>query len=851
MLSLARRTVRHRLRTFISPFVALLMAVIVVSSAGVIVESGLRGGASPDRYAAADIVIAGHQEIVNPLQPDERVRLPERVRIPVSVADRAAQVPGVQAVVVDRAVPVTAAADGLMLVDEHRAIIGQGWASAALWPVHTIEGRAPQTYDEVALDSALAATGGVAVGDVIEVTSVNGTHPHTVVGLVEPISPTHRRHAGVWFADHAIEQMVVDSALADAIGVLLVEGADLDVVARGIREELGAEFAVHIGDARARPESLEVTLLNRELVDFGGAFGGTTAMLAVFIVAATLGFSILQRGREIALLRAVGATPGQVRRMIVGEAAIVAVVAGAVGAIPGLLLGAGLFRVLQSAGITAETTALRLGPLPVMVALATGMTAACIAAFFAARRAARIHPTAALSEAAIEPARIGWIRLLLGIVLLGSGLALSVLASTLEGEDGAAAVVGVLLLLIIGIAVVGPVLARAATWLGAPFINRRGRASGVLAVANLRLRARRLASASTPLALAVALSLTMVGSLSIEAAATEQQTRERLVADRVMRAPGGLPPVLAETVRGVPGVSTVVEVYPTSIGVARSELFGEQVFEMRPAVGLSAGNINAVLDLDVRAGSFDDLGHDELALSTELARSAGVGIGDELQVWLGDGTVRSHTVVGIYARSLGLGDFIVAGDLAIAHVTETMASELLVAYAAESDEPAIDTAIREAGSGIPGLVSLEAGDAHAAFTAAASESASINYLFVAVLVAFVTVAMVNTLVLATAERARELALLRLVGATRGQVLRMIRLEGLVIVGFGVLLGLAVAMATLVPFSLGIAHTPVPAMPLAFVAAVIAGALILGVAAAELPARLALRKEPLAVISSPL
>src|SRR5690606_22791733 len=154
----------------------------------------------------------------------------------------------------------------------------------------------------------------------------------------------------------------------------------------------------------------------------------------------------------------VGATPRQVRRMLINEAGIIAVAATLTGVGPGLLLGTILFNVLRTEGSIADPTPLRLSILPSAIALAAGSPAAMIAAWLAGRRVSRLHPTSALSEAVGEPRRIGWLRLCTGFVLVAGGLTLSALASTLEGEQGASAVVGVLLTLIIGIAALGPLL---------------------------------------------------------------------------------------------------------------------------------------------------------------------------------------------------------------------------------------------------------------------------------------------------------------------------------------------------------------------------------------------------------
>jgi putative ABC transport system permease protein len=126
----------------------------------------------------------------------------------------------------------------------------------------------------------------------------------------------------------------------------------------------------------------------------------------------------------------------------------------------------------------------------------------------------------------------------------------------------------------------------------------------------------------------------------------------------------------------------------------------------------------------------------------------------------------------------------------------------------------------------------------------AEQRAWVNYLMIGALMAFVAIAAMNSLAMAVGERAGELALLRLVGAIPRQVIRTIRWEALAVIGFGVVVGLAVAAATLVPFSLAIAETAIPHLPWHAVAGVITGALLLGLGAHELPARHALRRDPL-------
>jgi putative ABC transport system permease protein len=205
--------------------------------------------------------------------------------------------------------------------------------------------------------------------------------------------------------------------------------------------------------------------------------------------------------------------------------------------------------------------------------------------------------------------------------------------------------------------------------------------------------------------------------------------------------------------------------------------------------------------------------------------------------------------VATYASNLGFGELVLPRDVVVAHVSVPMDARMLVRYAAGADAAALDAELARLAEQISGLNVVDRATMRAAEAEQARADSWVNYLMIGVLLAFIAVAAVNSLVMATGERSRELALLRLVGATPRQVTRMIRVEALAVIGFGVLLGLAVATATLVPFSLAIARTPIPSLPWQVLAGVIAGATVLGLGASELPARSLLRRDPVEVIGA--
>jgi putative ABC transport system permease protein len=843
MLGLALQTLRGRRQGLAGAFVALTLAVMLMTACGVLIQSGLQARPAPERYAAAPLVVAADDRMRTPINDGERVALPEPRRLPAALGDRVAAVGGVRAVVADRSVPVAVTAGGgrpLAGPDGER-LMAHGWSSAALTPFALVRGRPPVGDAEVVLDLRLAASAGADVGRDVRLVAADGVRTARVTGFARgtPAAP-----AAVFLSDERVARLVADRSTVDAFGVLLVAGARQDDVVRRVRDAVGDRAQVLTGGDRGRAEAPDEVARNDDLVALAAAFASTAAILAIFVVAATLGLSVSQRGREIALLRTIGATPRQVRRLVVREALVVALAAGLIGAAPGLLLGAGLFAALHESGLGAEHATLALGVLPPLAAVLAGLLCAGAGAWAAARRASRMRPTAALAEAAVELRRVGPVRVLLGVVLLAAGAFLCATAMSEDAATAADTTGGVVMTLIASIALLGPLVARAAAALAGPWMARRSPASGFLAQASLRSRAGRFASVSTPLAMTVAFAVATVGTTSIEARAGREQVQDRIVAARVLSGPAGISDELVGAIRRLPGVVAVTGLLPTEVAAVSHPFDGPQ-FAFVPAAALSGDGPGHTLDLDVRRGSFAALGPGTVALSEDWAHALRADVGSRVALWLGDGTPVRVRVVAVYASSLGFGDVVLPRAAVAAHVAVPTAAQALVA-AGPAHAADVAQRLHALAAAYPGTRVADRGAAQAE---SADAGGWVDYLILGALIAFCVVAVVNTLVMATAERTRELALLRLVGATAAQVTRMLRWEALAIVGLGLLAGLTIAAATLVPFSLAVAGRAVPAVPVPFVLGVVALAAALGLAATELPARVALRQNPAMAINA--
>ncbi|MBN6039559.1 ABC transporter permease [Amycolatopsis sp. 195334CR] len=816
MPSLAWRTIRARRGSFAAAFVAVFFGSALITASGVLLESGLRAGVPPQRYATAPVVATAVQEVPTPDGLSQRFG--DRVPLPAATADRIAAVPGVRAAVGD--VSVDASLDG-----GTRPLVVHGWSSVQLGPVALESGRAPAAPDEIVLGNAR-------VGDRVELELGAVGTAYRVVGTTATDA--------AFLTDAQVRQVSGRPDQVDAVAVLTEPGVDEDDLAARIAQAVpGVTTAV--GDDRAEAEFLDVGAARQFLVVMSTAFGGTMLMIVLLVVASTLGLSIQQRRREFALLRAIAATPRQVYKLIAAESVTLAAVAAVLGALPGLGLALVLQDALAGFGAVPAEFRFTIGPLPVVAAVLACLLTALGAGLIAGRRAARISPAAALGEAAVEPPRLGRVRQLVGWVLAAVGAAAGItLPLVASGNAAVAGAASSALLLVIAVALLGPrLLTATAALLGRIGLLRS--TSGHLAGANTRARSRRLGSAATPLIMGVALAAVQIFTATTTDAAAKDQVAQGIRADLVITAGAGIAPAVADAVRQLPGVDSVTPVARTSVLVTHQEL-GEPMTNAYAAQGVTADRLGEVMDLDLQRGDLTALTGKTVALSELAADSFGVDVGGPLTMSLGDGTSHSATVVAVYASGLGFGDITLPNDVVLAHTGSRLNDELLLATAPGTDPAALREALRVH----PGLELADGTSFTAARTTAAAESA-VNLLLNLLLLGFIAIAVVNILVLATAARAREFALLRLVGAKPRQVRAMMRGEAAVVVVAAVGLGSLAALPPLVGVSLGLTGSALPTVPPLVYLGIVAAAAVFGWASIAIPARIAMRPAPVAAM----
>ncbi|WP_298331961.1 FtsX-like permease family protein [Haloactinopolyspora sp.] len=833
MREIAWASVKDRKTAFAGIFVAVFLASTLVTALGVLMESGLRGGLPPERYAGASVVVGGPQAV--PVAEDVDTPLRERARLPVGVIDEITMLPGVDAVAGDVTVPVGIGGATAQ---------GHGWLSAMLTPFELREGSAPMGAHDVVLSAEIAAETGLKVGDRIDIT--HGTVPdtYTVRGIAAAEGGATFRRDGLFFTDERVRELSGHPDQVDTVGVIAAAGVATDELAERIEAALAAhDVRTYTGDKRADVEFLDVGQARAELIVMSGAFAGTAVLIAMFVVASTLALAVHQRRREFALMRAVGATPRQVRRMLGAELTLVAGTAVLLGAGPGFALAHLLGSAFAASGMIPADFQLALSPLPAVVAIALCLLTAQLAGWVAARKPARIKPVEALSEAAVESKALPRVRVTFGWVFAAFGLVASALPLVLPGTAAVAGAAGSAMFFVISVALLGPRLVHLMTGLLAAPLRRCGRVAGYLAAANTLASSRRLAGAVTPLILAITIASVQIFSQSTVSAAAARQSADGVVADFVISSDnGGLGDKAIDALAAVDGVDTATPVIRSEVVVRYTEL-GEPTTQPYAAQGLTPNELENTLDLEIREGSIAGLDDDSVALSQLAAETFGVGLGEQVDMVLGDGTQHRPTVVAIYGRGLGFGDITLPHDLLEAHTATGLSDVVLLRTSSGSAEHALS----DLAPSFPGLVVADAGQWGAAGQDQRDAASWSSIIALLVLLVYLGVAVVNTLVMATAEREREFALLQLIGASRRQVRRMMRTESLVVIFIAGTIGTIIAIPPLVGMSIGTTESPLPSVPPGLYLGIIGVTAALGLFSVGLPTRASMRRRPVEAI----
>ena len=811
-----------------------------------------------DVYASIDVVVRSTNEIETPFGP-------ERSRIDAEVLPLVESARGV------------AAAEGQVVgqirvlgKDGEPLVSTQGPPNFALnWLLSpalngwTIEqGAPPSNGEEIVLDIKTARDGEFALGDAVDVAVTGGVRQFRLVGIAGfGQLETWGGAQAALFDTFTTQQLVGEPGTYDWISVAGADGTSQSAlrdsvttalssgpteVISGTQVVTGEEFTKESQDAFQRLISIFNTFL---LV-----FALIALFVGSFIIYNTFSIIVAQRTRELALLRAIGATRGQVLRSVVLEAFTVGLLASAVGVGVGVLLAIGLNALLQSVGFSGPETPIIVPVNAVISSIAVGSFITVVSAIFPARRAASVPPVAAMRDVAVESTRASRTRLVAGAALLALGAGSLYFGLFGDTDTGLQLVGAGAFFVFIGATVIGPVFAPSlARFLGAP-LARFGGVNGQLARENAMRNPRRTATTASALMIGVGL----VGFIAVTAQSLKVSTVDAI--DRSVRAQyvintdgfgsTAIPASVATEIAALPGVRTAAGLRATFAGVEGSS---RVVFATDPRLVVD------VIDFEDVSGSFQDLSPSGIAVSKDQAESRGLSVGDTVNTVFLQGGERRLTVESIFETDFVFpgpgGGWIISTAGFDQFVPPAQRTDSAIYIALDDDSSAGIAAARPAlesvVSTVPGAELQDLDEFKRTQTDQANQFLVIVYVLLALALVIAIVGVVNTLLLSVYERTREIGLLRAIGMSRRQLRSSIRWESVIISLIGALTGLVIGL--IFGWALvraladeGITSFAIPWSQLIIVVLLAAGA---GVGAALYPAWRASRLDILRAISS--
>lgn len=818
MITIALAGLRNRAAAFLATFLAVALGSSILIACGGLFETALRLDAPPQRYAAVPIVVTGPIGFALPDEESETVPYAERPRLAAGTLTAVTGVAGVARAVPD--VGFTAA------LPTGATVAGHGWASTALGPVAPAAGGAPRRSGEAVVDPSL----GVPPGGTLDVVVAGHAERLTVTGVTTT--------PGLFVTDGDAAHWAPRSDAVDAIGVFPDATTSVDALVERLTSELPG-MAVRIGADRGAAEFTGVDASFLPLILLAAVFGGMALVVMALVVSATVGLSVRQRRRELALLRASGATPRQVHRMVVVETMIVSAPATLLGVPLGALLGSGIFAAAAGRGVVPGVLEFRQGIVAFAGGVLVGLAVPLVAAWIAAGAAARTRPIAALAEAAIPQARGSELRRVLALAFAAATVVLA--ATTLFLGTSAAAVGGPALLTgAIAVGLHGPVLITRAVQLVGGLVGRLAGPAGSLAVINTGARAAMFASVLTPVTLAVAIALGNVYSQTSRDDALVAAYVGQFAADAVVTSPAGVSSEQVAAVRGVSGVAAVSQLVTSRGWIERP--YDGAGSDPTTLIGVDAQGPAPLFAVPAAAGSLADLTGATVAVPQGRAEDLGIKVGDRIGLRLGDGAAVDVTVVALLSD--GGGSIVVPAALLAPHTSAGAPTDLLVRAAPGAD---IGPGLSAAVGPWPGTRVGDGQVLAANLRTSVDVEAWINYLLAFLAFAYAAIASVNALVVAVLGRGRELAAQRLAGATRRQVTAMLLVEGGLVAGIGLVLGVAIALVAVVPMAIA-AGAVVPSGPAWVLFAVVVAVLAMVGPATLLAGRFALRVRPIDAIA---
>ncbi|HYI75624.1 MAG TPA: FtsX-like permease family protein [Gaiellaceae bacterium] len=720
-------------------------------------------------------------------------------------------------------------------------------------PLNVLEGRWPAASDEVVIDVGTADDDGYAVGDTVEITTLQPKRAFKLVGVARYGSIDSLGNASfAVFTIPAAQELLDREGQYDAISVAADEGLSEDELVTAIAPALPESAEVVSATAEAEEAVDEVSEFTAFFRYFLLAFAGIALFVGAFVIFNTFSITVAQRTREFATLRTLGATRRQVLGSVILESLVIGFLASLIGLGLGVLLAEGIEGLFRALGVELPTAERVFALRTVIVALVVGVGITLVAGIFPAIRATRVPPIAAVREGAVLPKSrfapfVPWIAGLVTVLALVM-LARAMFMDELGTADRLLSIAAGVLLLFLGVAmlsshVVGPI----ARFVGFP-ARSAGGVAGRLASRNAVRSPARTAATAAALMIGIALVSFIATLTNGMKASNREAIEEQIAADYVVTSLDGYTPFVAAA-----GDALAESSVPEVVTSVRSEA-GLVDGVTTEVGGLEPETIADAYIFDWRDG--DDsvlakLGDNGALVSSNYAEDHDVSVGDVLTLRSAADRTAEITVVGTF-RPPPFYPLIES-----VNVSSELFDELYDrprnrwTWANVPGEPNEENraGLEQAIAGFPDTQLETREEWIDREDADFNEFISFLYVMLTLAVFVSIFGMINTLVLSVYERTREIGMLRAIGMTRRQVRRMIRQESIItaLIGAAIGLPLGIFLAALVNRALSEydVRFSIPWVQLIVLTIV---AIVIGILAAIMPARRAAKLDPLRAIA---
>ncbi|WP_326765970.1 ABC transporter permease [Streptomyces sp. NBC_01591] len=683
------------------------------------------------------------------------------------------------------------------VADPDGKLIGNGWSNTGgnyspgkngKDSAYTfVEGTGPVAADRIALDKETAKRGEYQVGDKVRVATNGPVKEYTLSGVFT--TEDGAVNAGgslVLFDTEVAQKLYLRPGMFRDANVSATPGTSAEQLLAGVKPLLPKDAEAKTGQALADEQAKQIESGLSGLNGMLLAFAGIALFVGVFLIANTFTMLVAQRTRELALMRAVGASRRQVKRSVLIEAAVVGVIASVVGFALGLGLAIGLRSAMGLFGGKIPAGPLIVSPTAVLAAFAVGVLITVLAAWLPARRAAKIPPVAAMSSVhATATVKSLVLRNSIGAVLTLLGGAAIVAGASKSGSSGRTIIAVGAFLTLIGVIVLIPLLSRPVIALVRPLLKRLFGVSGKLAAQNAVRNPRRTGATAS----ALAIGLTLVTGISVLGVtlgqAVDRMTTDNIKADYMvtMASGGSLDESALTALEKADGVSAVSPQQAISLEVKG---------EYHSASGVTPGDVQQLFALPIVSGSIDALGKGEIAVDEKTAKSNGWKTGDTLRVKFDDEKNGELKVGAVFKGNEMLSPVLVPKNVADAHGGTSNIREIWLKMdggASEANEQALVKALGDN----PAMSIMDRQDIRDMFGGSVNLAMNIMYGLLAMALIIAVLGVINTLAMSVFERQQEIGMLRAIGLDRRRVKRMIRLEAVVISLFGAVVGVALGM----------------------------------------------------------